>query len=294
LSRDGARALVSWDDEGRQQQPDGTIAPPRDKPRVDVFAISDGQLLQSIEVAYNALALSDDGTRVVVAKPVQSLGVTPDVVAFDVADGAQRWSVPSALKAIVTIPGANAVAGIAYDPSRATRLQIFDLDTGAVRLDVPLADYGESLAASPDGKLLAIGRAEVAGADSQSTNAHYLLTNVADGALVREVVLPSRSPMEGVALSPDGRFIAAVVSLDGTVPPTQLDPSGFYAHELVIWDGDALAWRRPAEHRVSAPQTIAFSPDGTLLLSAEYDAVALYAVATGDEMLREHYKQNVF
>jgi len=31
------------------------------------------------------------------------------------------------------------------------------------------------------------------------------------------------------------------------LPPTQLEPSGFYAHELVIWDGDALAWRRPAE-----------------------------------------------
>jgi len=297
LSRDGARALVSWNDEGRQQQADGTIAEPRDKPRIDVFATSDGRLLQSIEAAYAALALSDDGTRVVVAAPPKRVGDTlvSTLAAFDVADGAQRWSVPGAFKAIVTIPGAGAVAGIAFDlVSSATRLQIFDLDTGALRLDVPMADYAQSLAASPDGKILAIGRVEVTGADSQSANAHYLLMNVADGALVREVVLPRRSPMEGVALSSDGRFIAAVVSLDGSVPLTQLEPSGFYAHELVVWDGDALAWRRPAEHPSAAPQTIALSPDGALLVSVEYDGVALYAVATGDEVMREQFKQNLF
>lgn len=296
LSRDGARALVSWNDEGNQQQPDGTTAPPRDKPRIDVFAMSDGRLLQSIEMAHNALALSDDGTRVVVGGPTGRVGVTPDaaLAAFDVADGTQRWSILGEFKAIVTIPGASAVAAIWFDLSSATRLQIFDLDTGAVRLDVPMMDYAESLTASTDGKLLAIGRAEVTGADRQSANTHYLLVNVADGALVREVVLPSRSPMETVVLSSDERFIAAVVSLDGSVPPPQLEPSGFYAHELVIWDGDALAWRRPAEYPSTAPQTIAFSPDGALLVSAEYDGVALYAVATGAEVLRQHYKQNLF
>ena len=100
--------------------------------------------------------------------------------------------------------------------------------------------------------------------------------------------------MYPVVLSSDGRFLAAVVSIDGTVPPTQLEPSGFYAHELVIWDGETLAWRRPAETVGQYGGTIAFSPDGTLLVSAEYDAVALYAVATGEVVLREQYKQTVF
>jgi hypothetical protein len=62
----------------------------------------------------------------------------------------------------------------------------------------------------------------------------------------------------------------------------------------VIWDGETLAWRRPAETVGQYGGTIAFSPDGTLLVSAEYDAVALYAVATGEVVLREQYKQTVF
>jgi len=296
LSRDGGRGIFSWNDEGRQQQPDGTIADPRDKPRVDVFAVSDGRLLRSIEVAYNALALSDDGTRVVVAGPPAWVGDTPTSVlaAFDVDDGTQRWSVAGAFKAVVPIPGANAVAAVAFDPSSATRLQIFDIDTGAVRLDIPLTDYGESLAASQDGKTLAIGRVELSGPGNPAANAHYLLVNVADGAVVRDVMLPSRSPMDTVAVSSDGRFMAAVVSLDGTIPPTQLDPSGSYLHELVMWDGDALAWRRPAEYFAMSPHAIALSPDDAVLVSTESDGVHLYAVATGDEVETKNFKQNVF
>src|SRR4029077_13656654 len=123
---------------------------------------------------------------------------------------------------------------LAIDSTSTTRLQIFDLDTGAVRLDMPTMYYAESVAASPDGKTLAIGSVEVTPAGSQFANAHYQLMNVADGALVREVTLAHRSPMAGGTLSSDGRFIAAVVSIDGSISPTQLDPSGFYAHELVI------------------------------------------------------------
>jgi hypothetical protein len=295
LSRDGARGVVSWNDEGRQQQPDGTIAEPRDKPRIDVFAMSDGRLLQSMEMAHHALAISDDGARVVVAGYTGRAGDPPGdaLVAVDVADGSQQWSAPGAFRAVTTIPGANAVAAVAFSYTSApTRLQIFDLDTGAARVDVALGDHAESLAASADGKTLAIGRVEVTPPGSQAATGHLLLMNVADGALLREMTLPNRSPMPTVAVSSDGRFVAAVISIDGTVPFTDLDPSGFYAHELVLWDGDTVAWRRPAEFH--GDQTIAFSPDDALLVSAEHDGLVLYAVANGDEVMRANYKQDVF
>jgi len=302
LSRDGARAAVGWNDEGNQGQPDGTIKPPRDKPRIDVFAMSDGRLLRSFEFPHYTLALSDDGARLVFGGPAYPFVDTPDstLAAYDVADATQRWSVPGAFSSIAMIPGANAVAAIWVEPSTATnptnarRLQIFDLDTGAVRLDMPMMDYAETLAASADGKVLAIGTAVATPADSQGADTHYAVISVADGALVREVTLPNRSPMDTVALSSDGRFIAGVVSITGSTSPTELDPSGFYAHELVIWDGDTLIWRRPAEFLANGPLNIAFSPDDLLLLSAEWTGMAVYAVATGDEIRREHYKQNVF
>ena len=41
-------------------------------------------------------------------------------------------------------------------------------------------------------------------------------------------------------------------------------------------------------------QMLASSPDGIALMAAESDGVAVYAVATGEEVLRKRFKQNVF
>jgi hypothetical protein len=302
LSRNGARALVSWNDEGNQQAPDGGVTPPSDKPNIDVFDVPDGRLVRSFQVGHYALALSEDGARLVVAGTANEEASPPaappqfaptgTLIAFNVDDGSRRWSVPGAFQSVVTIPGANAVAALPIngDPP-ASRLLILDLDTGATRREIPLADFPEGLAVSPDGGLLVVGRVEIGLPDTQAANAHFILINVADGATVREVSLSGRSPWENMAVSSDGRFIAAIVGLDG--PSSSANPRG-PVRELVLWDGDAVTMRTPTDLTGMYPRTVALSPDSAVLVAAQSDGVGLYDVLTGVELARRHYKQNLF
>ncbi len=118
-------------------------------------------------------------------------------------------------------------------------------------------DWVESIAFSPDGRLLASG----------SWDGTVKLWRVSDGRLVRTLTR-GRVRVRSIAFSPDGRLLAA-----GT---------GFPDGTIKVWrvrDGKLLCTRRADP---SAVWAIAFSPDGHFLASGgEHGTLKLWRVRDG-------------
>lgn len=216
---------------------------------------------------------------------------TPQAVAYsreglvatgDVNGDVQLWQ-PEDRALLATLSGSGGqVSSLAFSPDGAllavsyengpARLWNVETDNAVASLDragVP-NDLQDSVAFSPDGHTLAA-------ADSDGSVA---LWDVDTDLLL--TVLPSDGyPVGDVAFSPDGRTLAAIDS--GTNNPIQL------------WDlrSDRIVATFGGTDRVS---TVAFSPDGTTLVTAgsngpatlwstrTHDEIATMAASTGDAL----------
>ena len=126
------------------------------------------------------------------------------------------------------------------------------------------ADSVNSLAFSPDGKLLASGsdgERLASGSDDNTVK----LWDVSTGTCARTLKGHGEDVL-AVAFSPDGKTLA----------------SGSYYQTVKLWDVPTGKSARTLKGHVSAVQGVAFSPDGKRLASGSHDGtVKLWDVSTG-------------
>jgi WD40 repeat protein len=154
-------------------------------------------------------------------------------------------------------------------------IRLWDVDSGReLRRFGGKEDPHESLAFTPDGKMLAAG--PYFGSDEDSRNGRIQLWDVATGRKLRS--LPAPWDVWSIAVSPDGKHLAA-----GT--------EGASAH---IWDLASGRQEYELGDREGRGRCIAFSPDGRTLAVAGFErdlgaldgVVWLWDVATGRELRR--------
>ncbi|OQD94832.1 hypothetical protein PENSOL_c023G07534 [Penicillium solitum] len=158
-------------------------------------------------------------------------------------------------------------------------------------------DWVESVAFSPDGRLLA----------SSSRDHTVRLWDTATGAL-QQTLEGHTDSVWSVAFSPDGRLLAsgsddktvrlwdtATGALEQTLeghtesvqsvafsPDGRLLASGSHDKTVRLWDTATGALQQTLEGHTESVQSVAFSPDGRLLASGSYDTtVRLWDTATG-------------
>lgn len=202
-----------------------------------------------------AIVLSPDG------QTLASIG------AVDVSHAIKLWSVASG-KLLHTLSGhAGFVKSIAFSPDGATlvsgsqddTLKLWDVKSGVERSSLKHTGWKAGVSAvafSPDGRLLAAGR-------SDKTIAVW---DVAAGKLLRWL-RGHAGMVHAVAFSPDGASLASGSS-DRTIRFWDVS-SG---KETGVLDGGK---------QEGGVQTVAFSPNGRLLVSSSYDAVKVWDVAAG-------------
>jgi WD40 repeat protein len=137
-------------------------------------------------------------------------------------------------------------------------VELWDIETGAIRGYLEGSGSMSDLAYSPDGTLLA----------TTSASSGFRLWDVAAGE-VRHTLDGAYEDVEDIAFSPDGNLLAAG-RWDGTVQVWNTATGG----QQAVWEGHT--------DYVSA---VAFSPDGSLLASGGLDAtVRLWDVTTGETL----------
>jgi WD40 repeat protein len=217
---------------------------------------------------------------------------------------------------IALAPGGKRLAAIIKDRDvmyyEDGSLRLWDMNTGR---ETDSKVLGESLAFSPDGKTLAVGKCW------RGLDKVYLL----DATTLKETgSLPSDGfPMKSLAFSPDGRFLAGASGgwdvvgaigepldgnrvllwdLKGTKKPRKLIEARVNARfaftpdsktlacasilgsEIFLWDtasGRQLL-RRPGHGR--SVEALAVSPDDKLVASSAEDALCLWKAATGQPL----------
>jgi WD40 repeat protein len=194
-----------------------------------------GRLLAEHAGAVTALTVAPDGMRLAAAGSGDHT-----LRCWDTADGRERWRAAAEAGHLAFSPDGRTLASAAYgEPA----VRLWDAETGrpAARRGPPAAPGVVSLRFGPDG-VLAVG-----------TPDGILLWDVGEERDRRR--LPARGDL--FAFSPDGRTLTGLVE-----------------HALQRWDvatGDALyPDTRPRGH-LAPVETVAYSPDGTLLATAAFD-----------------------
>jgi WD40 repeat protein len=222
LSPDGKTLVVSYSGNGTQ-----TLA---------LWDVASGKELHelSLHKGYaGPLALSPDGKLLASFDPALELNPPPPPM--------KRFPAPDDV------------------PQARTCLRIWDVKTGAKRLEIPLRERLRNLVFSPDGRLLLT---------SDWDHSRVCVRETATGKEVRSWVaaypwngeeaqaIPSW--IDALAVSPDGRTVAAGVSPNGTNPRAA----------LMLWDAESGQELRrfPLEGK-SQVDSLAFSRDGKRLAS---------------------------
>jgi len=243
-----------------RETPAPKAVPPR--PRVDKFGdpLPDGAVrrfgtLRFRHEAVAALAFTPDGKRL-----VAGVGRSPLAV-FDPADGRKLHEVGAS--------SANNNYGFAVSPDgkrvycTGYHLAAYDLESGAKVRTFEAAVRCSSVAVSPDGKKVAVAREHSAG------QAMILDTDTGNKLVdlnLKDVPAAGFGPdVRGMAFSPDGQLVAAIVSEVKETNPRQFTvvPLG-----IRLWNattGNTVGTAGPIEE---APLTFVFVP-GTRLLAYE-------------------------
>ena len=184
----------------------------------------------------------------------------------------------------------DSVESVAFSPDGTTlasgdgggRIRLWDVQTGTQIHRLTGHTEGiNSVAFSPDGNIIASG----------SEDQTIRLRDVQTGAYLRLITVPPRSlslrrlgRINSVAFSPDGNIIAS-----GGQGITKTDWSG---GPIGLWDvetGELLQILTGDTHCAARVESVAFSPDGTILASGSTSesgeaAVCLWDVETGTEI----------
>jgi len=196
------------------------------------------------------------------------------------------WNTPKALRhwewgrclylchqELLTLTGqAGIVASLAFSPD-GTRLlgadslsaRLWDVSTDGSGRDLKGAVGVRCVAFSPDGRLLATGHGD----------SSVLLWDAATGTKLR--VFPGRKvPIGAIAFTPDGALIAvAELALDG-------DADGGETRVLEVATGGGVA---TFKGRRAMARGVGFSPDGQRLVTVPGDALHVWDVRNGRELL---------
>jgi YVTN family beta-propeller protein len=204
--------------------------------KVLVFDTAARKITGSIAVPATptGLALSPDGARLYVtcAAPASTIAIVDTV----------------SRKPAGTLPAGHTAMGPAISPDGRTLYVCnrFDNDVAAIDLAAKKEIYRAKVlrepiaeALTPDGKLLFVAnQLPVGRADGDFVAAAVTVLEAATGKTVKQIALPNgSSSLEGIALSPDGKF-AAVTHILGHInlPPTQLERGWMNTNALSIID----------------------------------------------------------
>ncbi len=162
---------------------------------------------------------------------------------------------------------ANWVLSVAFSPDE-TRLATAGADRTARVWDVATGhslfvlqghtDWVLQVAWSPDGKLIATG--------SQDATARFW--DAATGTVLVPALEAHRDGVSSLAFSPDGRRLATAAGGTGTDKSFQLDNSIF------LWDVATRQSVLRLRSHLNVVRTVAFSPDGTRLVTGSVDNTA--------------------
>lgn len=194
---------------------------------------------------------------------------------------------------------------------------ILDVESGSTIRDLPHDEFVSALAASPDGLRIATGGAgqrirvfdvesgklvsEARGHESGISDLAFSsdgtqvysssqdkTVRVRDAASGRQLaLLPHKSRVWSLAVSPDGRYI--LTGTGGAIygRPTDLDVTRVEDNRLRLWDAATHELVREMPGHTHVVRAIAFSPDGRLAASASFDrSLRVWDVATGAELAR--------
>lgn len=149
------------------------------------------------------------------------------------------------------------------DPNRASRVLLWDVDSGLLRATLEVGAPVRNLASSPDGRTLVVGTREGPGTPTQ----RILLWDAATAA-IRTTLVTDLPASWQIVLAPDGQRLATV-GRDGQVQ---------------IWGVATRTLERTIDARERLVRSLAFSPDGRLLAGGTvYGSVLLWDVETGAE-----------
>ena len=231
---------------GLAMSPDGRlIASSSTDGSVNVWDYREGRLLHTftnhVGKWVRAVAFSPDGRFLVPAAYDGRLSI------WDSASG----------KVVRTMPTLGRTGGVLFTPDgrfivtasreeTAPLIQFFDVETGKVGLTLNHSNLLVDIAISRDGRWLASGRGE----------GLVRLWELPAGRLVRTIQSPTKETVEAVAISPNGRILAAAV---GKV--------------VYLWDRESGRLLYQLADPDEAVQTMVFRPDGEELATGGADAM---------------------
>lgn len=214
------------------------------------------------------IAVSPDGSRFATSNGVLYFGPPLETYSVRVYDSASASLLYAINDSAILIQLAFSPDGSRLAIGTPDDVRIVDVTTGSTLLTLASGGnaYGDSntLVFSPDGSRIATTQGnELTVFDANS------------GAEVFRTVVLNATPWDavnGVAFSPDGSLIAASGGpyVDGARPANM-------NLQVVVMDANTGTHLRVLANLAGFPQSIAFSPDGTLLIFSDYSGVHFYA-----------------
>jgi WD40 repeat protein len=229
-----------------------------------LFDVADGSEVRPIGGQFDAVdtvAFSPDGSRVWTVSGDRNLR------AWETATGkvVRMLETSAGLPLCVAFSADGRLAATGGEQDKTAH--VWELATGTELQRLVTADVIGALAFSPDGRTLATA--------NRWQRAEVRLWDVSTGQLLHQLPAPAEqgNTVASLTFTPDGRTLAGA-TFDGVV---------------LFWDPATGAESLPRLKHVERCQLAAFSPDGrTLALGTMDGTVCLYETATGKERLRSH------
>eukprot|EP00873_Tetraselmis_striata_P021776 jgi/Tetstr1/442040/TSEL_030221.t1 len=221
-----------------------------------------------------AVALSADGSRLATGSDDQTAKV------WDTATGALllEYTISSAVRHVaLTADGSHLAIG-----DRSGRVGILATSPGAgLRMFEGYLAHSEAVPLSADGRLLALGATPTG---QQHGIQDIALWDVNSGDLLRTVRIQGRNHLHSLALSGDGRLVAAGIDLgSGLGEGSKLEGvDQDFEYTAWVWDTASGALLHTLEGHTGILRTVVLSADGCLIATGSQDGTArLWDTATG-------------